>query len=112
MIVDPLYFSTRFDWYAYRERGRYLEHLDPWLDRFDESQFLFLPSEQFYRAPAASYARVLDHIGLPPHELPAYQVFNDRPSETMDPGVRAELRAHYRPHNEALSARLGIAFDW
>jgi len=112
MIVDPWYFSERYDWYAYRERGRYLEHLEPWLDRFERSQFLFLPSEMLYRSPAASYARVLDHVGLPPHELPSYEVFNDRPSKGMDPGARAELTAHYRPHNEELAARLGLTLDW
>jgi hypothetical protein len=30
----------------------------------------------------------------------------------MDDAVRAELTAYYRPYNEALSARLGMTFDW
>jgi hypothetical protein len=55
---------------------------------------------------------VLDFIGLPPYERPAYDVFNDRPSRGMDDAVRAELTAYYRPYNAALSARLGMAFDW
>jgi hypothetical protein len=112
MIVDPWYFSTEFDWYAYRQRGCYLEHLEPWLDRFDSAQLLFVPSESFYRSPADTYARVLEHIGLPPHDLPKYDVFNDRPSEGMDPAVRAELTEFYRPHNEALADRLGLTLDW
>jgi hypothetical protein len=112
MVVDPWYFSQSYDWYAYRERGCYLDHLEPWLDRFDRAQLLFVPSETFYRSPAATYARVLEHIGLPPHELATYDVFNDRPSRGMDPAVRAELTAFYRPHNEALAARLGLTLDW
>ena len=112
LIADPDAFSEPFDWWSYRARGRYLEHLEPWLDRFDRSQSLFLPSETLYRDPAASYARVLDFIGLPPYELPAYDVFNDRPSRGMDDAVRAELTAYYRPYNEALSARLQMTFDW
>jgi hypothetical protein len=112
MIADPGYFSNVYDWYSYRARGCYLEHLKPWLDLFDRSQLLFVPSETLYREPAATYARVLDHIGLPPCELPAYDVFNDRPSKGMDPDVRARLTAFYRPHNAALAERLGMTFDW
>jgi hypothetical protein len=112
MIEDPGHFSTAYDWYSYRARGCYLEHLKPWLDLFDPAQLLFVASETLYREPAATYARVLDHIGLPPHDLPAYDVFNDRPGKGMDPAVRAELSAFYKPHNAALADRLGMTFDW
>ena len=112
LIAEPGYFSEAFDWWSYRARGRYLEHLQPWLDRFDRGQLLCMASETLYRDPAASYARVLDFVGLPPYRLPAYDVFNDRPSRGMDDTVRAELTAYYRPYNEALGERLGMRFDW
>jgi hypothetical protein len=112
LIADPGSVSEAFDWWSYRARGRYLEHLEPWLELFGREQLLFLPSESLYRDPAAAYARVLDFAGLPPFRLPAYDVFNDRPGAGMDAAVRAELTAHYRPHNEALSRRLGMSFDW
>jgi hypothetical protein len=112
LIADPDAFSEPFDSWSYLARGRYLEHLEPWLDRFDRGQLLFLPSESLYRDPAGCYAQVLDFIGLPAYELPAYDVFNDRPSKGMDDTVRAELSAYYRPYNEALAQRLGMTFDW
>jgi hypothetical protein len=112
LLADPNYFSEAFDWYSYRARGRYLEHLTPWLDHFDREQLLFVASETLYREPAATYARILDFIGLPPYDLGAYDVFNDRPSKEMDDEVRAELTAYYRPHNAALAERLGMTFDW
>jgi hypothetical protein len=112
LIAEPGHVSPAYDWYSYRARGRYLEHLQPWLSRFDRSQFLFLPSETFYRSPAESYARILSFIGLPHFELPSYDVFNDRPSGGMDEAVRAELTAYYQPHNAALSDRLGQTFNW
>ena len=89
-----------------------LEHLRPWLDRFDPDQLLVLPSEGLYRDPAAAYARVLEFIGLPPLRLRSYEVFNDRRGGGMDDAVRAELTAYYRPYTEALQARLGMRFDW
>ena len=112
LIADPAYVSSAYDWYTYRERGCYLSHLTPWLSLFDRSQLLILASETLYRAPARSYAEILSFIGLPPYELPSYDVYNDRPSRGMDDDVRAELTSFYRPHNEALSSRLGMQFDW
>ena len=112
LIADPAYVSTAYDWYSYRRRGCYLEHLTPWLSLFQRSQLLFVPSETFYRQPAASYAEILSFIGLPPHRLPSYEVHNDRPSRGMDADVRAELTAFYRPHNAVLQNRLGMTFDW
>jgi hypothetical protein len=112
LIADPGAVSAPYDRWSYRARGRYLEHLDPWLTLFDTSQLLVVASETFYRDPAATYARVLDFIGLPPFTPPGFAVFNDRPGGDMDPAVRADLTAHYRPHNLALSARLGMTFDW
>lgn len=112
MMVDPNYFSEPYDWYTYRARGRYLEHLEPWLERFDRSQFLFLPSEDLYRDPRATYARVLEFLGLPQHDLPEFKVYNDRRSAPMDPEIRAELTEYYRPYSEALQRRLGMRFDW
>lgn len=112
LIAEPGHVSQAYDWYTYRERGCYLNHLEPWLSRFDRSQLLFVASETFYRSPGESYARILDFIGLPPYRLPAYDVHNDRPSKGMDEAVRAELTAFYRPHNAALADRLGMTFDW
>jgi hypothetical protein len=112
LIADPGYVSEAFDWYSYRARGRYLEHLEPWLARFDRSQLLFVASETLYREPAATYGRILEFIGLPPHELPAYDVFNDRPSKGMDEAIRAELADYYKPYNAALEERLGMTFNW
>jgi hypothetical protein len=112
LIAEPGYISEAYDWYAYRARGRYLEHLEPWLTLFDRSQLLFVTSETFYREPAGTYAKVLSFIGLPPYELPAYDVFNDRPSKGMDDAVRAELTDYYRPYNTALAERLGMPLGW
>ncbi|MER6593660.1 sulfotransferase domain-containing protein [Micromonospora purpureochromogenes] len=112
LIADPTYFSEAYDWYTYRARGRYLEHLEPWLARFDPAQLLILPSEKLYAEPAASYAQVLAFLGLPPHQLKAYEAHNHRRSGAMDPDVRADLSDYFAPHNEALSERLRMRFDW
>ncbi len=112
LIDDPDLFSEPYDWFTYRARGRYLEHLEPWLQRFPRQQLLFVPSETLYADPAGTYAQVLRFIGLPAHDLGSYEVYNGRKSAPMDPAVRAELTEYYRPHNAALAQRLGMTFDW
>ncbi len=112
LIADPHLFSEAYDWHTYRARGRYLEHLSPWLELFPREQLLILPSESLYRDPAGTYAEVLRFLDLPPHDLGRYEVYNDRKSSPMDTAVRAELTDYYRPHNEALAQRLGMSFDW
>lgn len=112
LIEDPFYFSEPYDWYTYRARGRYLEHLEPWLSLFDRSQFLFIASEDLYRSPADVYATTLSFLGLPQRQLDQFEVYNDRPSEPLDPITRRELVEYYHPHNLALSSRLGLDFEW
>lgn len=112
LVAGESLFSEPYDWYTYRARGRYLEHLTPWLERFPAGQLLVLPSETFYSDPAGTYARVLRFLDLPAYDLGSYRVFNDRKSAPMDPAVRAELTEYYRPYNAALATRLGMRFDW
>lgn len=112
LIAKPDHFSEPFDWYTYRQRGRYLEHLEPWLARFARDQILFLPSESLYGDPAGSYRQVLDFLDLPPHKPAGFGVYNDRRSAPMDPGIRAELAGYFRPHSLALQQRLGMRFAW
>jgi hypothetical protein len=112
LIHEPGYVSKAYDWYSYRARGQYLDHLEGWLDRFDRRQLLVLPSEQLYRSPAATYGQVLQFLGLPSFMPTSFEAHNHRRSAPMVDRLRADLTAHYRPHNAALAQRLGMAFDW
>lgn len=112
MEADPNYFSHAFDWYSYRARGCYVEHLEPWLALFPREQLLILTSEEFYRAPAATFQSVLAFLGLPAYDNVNFRVYNDRPSAPMGAPIREELAAYYRPYNEALAQRLGMELPW
>jgi hypothetical protein len=112
MMADPAYHSEAYDRFSYRARGRYVEHLRAWLGLFDRRQLLVLASEALYAEPAATHRRVLDFLGLPPHELERYPVYNDRRSAPLDPAVRAELTDYYRPYNAALRSLLDLDAPW
>ncbi|MFV2100631.1 sulfotransferase domain-containing protein [Micromonospora sp. LOL_024] len=112
LIAEPDHCSRRFDWYSYRARGRYLEHLEPWLAHFDRRQLFVLPSEELFRDARAAYRRTLDFLGLPAVDLPDFKVYNGRRSAPLPPPLRVELTEYYRPYNEALRQRLGSPLDW
>lgn len=111
LATDPYYFSEPLDWYAYRARGRYIEHLRAWLELFGD-RLLVLLSEDLYARPEQTYRLVLDHIGLPAHEPPSFEVYNDRRSAPIDPAIRTELADHFAPYNTALEHALGRSLPW
>jgi len=112
LIADPNLFSEAYDWYTYRARGRYLEHLEPWLELFRRDQMYIVQSEVFYREPARVLGEIQEFVGLPRYDIGSYEVFNARRSASIPEAVREELTEYYRPYNRALADRLGMTFDW
>ena len=111
MTADSSYYSERFDFCSYKARGRYLEHLEPWLDMFYPDQLLIVRSEDMYADPARTMIEVQQFLGLPEVMLTPHR-YNYIPSDTLDPEIRAELSDYYRPHVAALEKRLDRSFHW
>ena len=109
---NPRYVSERLDWFSYRARGRYLEHLAPWLDAFFPHQLLVIRSEDMYAMPGRTVVDVQRFLGLPERPPEAPHRFNQGTNEPMPPEVKAELAEYYRPHVRALEARLGRSMGW
>jgi hypothetical protein len=112
ILADPGYYSPDHDCHSYLARGRYLEHLRPWLDMFDAKQLLILPFEQITRDAAATHTRIQEFLGLPVVEVPELPHHNKLPVPPMDPATRTRLVEYYRPHNAALSDTLDTPFNW
>ncbi len=112
IIDEPGYYSVRHDFCSYLARGRYLEHLEPWLDAFHRGQLCVVRSEDMYADPGATLAEVHRFLGLPAVPPEAPHRFNYIPSQAVDPAVREWLEDYYRPHVHALERRLGRSFGW
>lgn len=110
-LADPHYVSLALDFYSYKARGRYLEHLGPWLDAFYPEQLFVVRSEDMYTDPVGTINSVQSFLGLPEIPIIAHR-YNYLPADTLDPALRAELSDYYRPHVLALEDRLGRSFDW
>jgi hypothetical protein len=111
---QPDYYSFHHDLSSYRARGCYLEHLQPYLDRFGPEQLLILGAEDYYRDPTGELKKVADFLGISafPEQKGEPAHYNKLPRATMPDAVRAELVEYYRPHVQALQEALGHDFQW
>ena len=112
IVTDPAYYSPHHDCHSYLARGRYLEHLGPWLRGFGSDQLLIVLFDEIQRAPAEAYRRIQEFLGLPMVERPYLPHHNRLPVPRMAPSTRERLVAYYRPWNDALKDELGLDLDW
>jgi hypothetical protein len=108
------YKSEAYRAYTYKARGRYLEQLARYLDRFPRENLLVLRAEDLFEDPAGLMAGLADFLGIDRArgrtDFRAANVGGNR--EPVDPGVREALDAYFAPHNRALAAALGRDFGW
>jgi hypothetical protein len=109
---DPRYFSHAWWNFTYASRGLYADQLERWLAVFPREQLLVVPSEDLLDRPAETYARVLEFLGAPPHELDAYPRIFTREYSSMDAETRAGLADRFAEPNARLYALLGRDLGW
>jgi Sulfotransferase domain len=100
--------------FAYVERGRYIDYLEPWMDAFPDSMHVLFLRELVEDDAAA--AMLWKSLGVGPAD-PA-----DRPTEpvnsidgeppTLSGELLGRLESYFESSNRALSARLGRSLPW
>jgi hypothetical protein len=111
---DPGYYSFHHDNHSYLARGRYIEHLGPWLERFPREQMLVMCTEEMAADPLAALRQVEHFLGLPTFAGVPLSRYNEgpRPRAQMRPGTYRRLADYYRPHNAALYDAIGRDLRW
>ncbi len=112
MVAEPAYFSTAWWGHTYRMRGLYAEQLERWLAVFPREQLLVLSNEELADDTHGAYARVLEHIGAPPHRLADYPRVFDREYGEMQPATRQRLSEYFAGPNLRLYELLGRDLGW
>ena len=100
--------------FAYLERGRYLDYLEPWMSTFgDTVHVLFLPE---LVEDESTVERLWKTLGVGPgdrEEHPTSPVNkNEGEPPTLSPELLGTLEAYFEVSNRALSAHLGRPLPW
>jgi hypothetical protein len=100
--------------FAYVERGRYLDYLDPWLSTFPETSHVLFLEEVLTdrRLPDGVWTA----LGVAPDRAPQVQdcPVNQSPgaSPVLNGEILGRLGAYFEKSNQALSAHLGRELPW
>lgn len=100
--------------YAYLERGRYVDYLAPWLDRFGDAVTVLL-LEDLVADPLRirdAYAAIGVDAGFVPAELGVPVNQSSDPGRGLDEGLLARLRDYYADSDRALADLLGRPLPW
>jgi hypothetical protein len=112
MLHDPSYFSEAWWNHTYAARGRYAEQLERWFAVFPREQLLVLFSDDLLQQPEATYALVLDFLGVGSYELSSYPRIFSREYSEMNAATRAELEGVFAGPNAELARLLGRELPW
>jgi len=108
LIADPTYISRAHKHYSYVARSVYLPQLTRWWEAVPRDQLLILRSEDLYRQPMQTFARVTTFLGLDPQRSMTFAAHNRSAAPPLDLVVRQQLAEQFAPHN----ARLESHVDW
>ncbi len=111
---DPDYWRGGMFSYAYLYRGRYMDHLENWLDHVRREDLLVLTFDDLARDPEAVFGRMLDHIGLdwPKNVDIDFTPRNPGRYDNLSPETRADLLERFEEDNARLFEFLGKDLDW
>ena len=109
---EPDYFSHAWWDYTYLARGRYAEQLERWLAVFPREQLLVLASDELATEPGQTFARVLEFLGAPGHELDSYPRVYEQSYGEMQPDTRRRLAEYFAEPNRRLYELLGRDFGF
>lgn len=100
--------------YAYLQRGRYIDYLDPWTSEFGDDVRVQFFEEQ--TTGAEGFADLFGWLGVDPDFLLAGIGETVNPSKgaepTLDAGLRERLHGYFSGSDEALETMLGRALPW
>jgi hypothetical protein len=112
LMTDPKYYSEHHDHHTYLARGRYAEHLQPWLELVPSNNLLVLRAEDLFQSPVETFADVQRFLRVPVVTDVALRRYNKRGQPPIQPSTRARLADYYRPYNAELYALLGRDLGW
>jgi len=106
------FWESHLNLFSYLRRGRYVEHLERWLEHFPVEQIFVLKSEDMFADPQAVMADVFNFLGLPNYRLGSFKQWQHDEKPAMMSIDRARLESYFRPYNDELGQLLNRQFNW
>lgn len=111
-LQQPGYKSPSYLKYSYLARGVYVEQIRRWLKYFPREQIHIVSSRDLKEKPIETMNGLFAFLGLPDHPVGYPDLDNRFDYPRMDPHLREELSAYFRPYNQELENLLGRKFHW
>ncbi|MGH3413305.1 MAG: sulfotransferase family protein [Marmoricola sp.] len=104
--------TTSVSPFAYLERGRYADHLRPWLCRFPATRIVLLAD--LLARPAETSDRLFEQLGVRTGLTTATPALNasHSPTAELSPRLLRRLRDYFADSDAELAARLGHELPW
>lgn len=112
MIADPDYESYSHRHHAYLARSRYSEQIARFVDALGADRVHIVDADAFFGDPQASFARLVDFLGLPPWQPGAVEQWNARPGSPLPDELRRRLEDYFEPYDRELAAQMGRTPSW
>jgi hypothetical protein len=112
MNADPDYKSFSHQHHSYVNRSLYGDQLDVYRSLFPAAQIHVIKAEDFFGDPGVEYAKVLQFLGLPSHDLGEYKKHNGYKRTPMADATRKRLVEQFADSNQRLVEMLGPQFSW
>ncbi|CCI53531.1 sulfotransferase [Nostocoides jenkinsii] len=112
IVADAAYESKAHRHQAYRSRGEYAAQLAHAGHLLGRERIHVVDSHRFFREPLPVLDEVLGFLGVTTRVPTKVEQHNARPRLPLDPGLARKLRAHFAPHDAALTRWLGTEPTW
>jgi hypothetical protein len=110
---DSRYYSFSHQHHGYRDRGRYVDHLERIAQVVAPERILVVDSGDFFTDPEPAYQRILDFLGLPWLGEPRFAQHNARPrTAATDVSLDGKLSDYFAPYDARLAEWLGAVPSW
>lgn len=113
-ILDgDLDYSFNHRHYSYLERGKYVKHLQRYLEYFSEDQMFLAESRSLFESAEDFFPDLCNFLEIDPWVPDSLETRNTgNYDDTMSAETRSHLESYFEPYNQKLRERFDIGHDW
>ena len=111
--ADGSYYSYNHHRYAYILRGRYMDHIEKWLQSFNKERVLLIQAEKMFMEPKETCNEVFEFLGLSSWDLRNFKHYHKADYDrNMSAASYSDILRYFEDSNQRLFNFLGYKYDW